>query len=263
MGTELNLDVSEFIVLDMLVTKENEPVTFEQLYKAVWGAGNDPVSPVIARGRLEKLITKVNEAGEGFMLIERNEGSGYVFRTHWGQEWQRAPEKTDVPSVAAKKRFSLPGKTYYKIIAAVIAGAAVIGVAAGILIPAFLDVPAPDSYLFDSRPVPLAYPSFDLGEVVYPDIADAIAVDGREAAVVLSNPEANAYQMVFEIAFADTREIIYISGRTEPGDLINGVTLLRTLAPGEYNAVLYIRAYQPGGYDEVDNLRKEITITAR
>jgi len=92
MGAELDLDEYEFAVLDLLVINENDTLTFEDLFEAVWRKRNQRADSVAARLCIDNLIGKVNSAGEGFMLIDRDKDCGYVFRTYWGQSPGRAPD---------------------------------------------------------------------------------------------------------------------------------------------------------------------------
>ena len=107
MGTELDLDDYEFAVLDLLVVNENETLTFDELFEAVWRKEDNRADPDTARFCLHNLISKVNSAGEGFMLIDRDKDCGYVFRTFWGQSLGRTPEKN--ASVPGRRAFSGKG----------------------------------------------------------------------------------------------------------------------------------------------------------
>jgi len=88
MGTELVLNEKEFDTLDMLVSREGEPVAFEQIYKAVWDDPANADGRDAARAAMWNLIEQVGSAGKGFMRIEYTPEAGYSFRTHWGHNWQ-------------------------------------------------------------------------------------------------------------------------------------------------------------------------------
>jgi len=88
MGTELILDDKEFDALDMLVAREGEPITFEQIYEAVWDDPDYVDGRDAARAAMWNLIEQVSSAGKGFMRIEYTPEVGYTFRTHWGHNWQ-------------------------------------------------------------------------------------------------------------------------------------------------------------------------------
>ena len=70
LGRELNLDEEEFAALDLLASREDEPLAFEQLYRAVWDAGDGTNRRDRARLALEHLLGQVRGAGDGFMWIE-------------------------------------------------------------------------------------------------------------------------------------------------------------------------------------------------
>ena len=78
MGTDLSLDEKTFNSLYILVTRENEALTLEQLTTDIWDGDTDTALPA-----LKNLIKQVNDAGQGFMQIEYNENTGFIFRTRW------------------------------------------------------------------------------------------------------------------------------------------------------------------------------------
>ena len=74
-----------------------------------------------------------------------------------------------------------------------------------------------------------------------PDIGKTIiAANGDEMAMLLLNPAGNAYDFIFEIILAKTGETIFKSGLVSRGMCIENPILSRTLAKGEYSAVLRI-----------------------
>ena len=68
-NTELRLDSKEFDTLDMLAMRENEYLTFEQLYSAVWDEKDGLDKRDNARLGLENIVMQVSRTGEGFMWI--------------------------------------------------------------------------------------------------------------------------------------------------------------------------------------------------
>jgi DNA-binding winged helix-turn-helix (wHTH) protein len=92
MGAELLLSPDEFEALDILAAREGEPLTFEQLYRLVWGGTDSSCNIELARFRLNNLMVQVREAGEGFMWIEYVPERGYTFRTRWGHNWPKGTQ---------------------------------------------------------------------------------------------------------------------------------------------------------------------------
>jgi len=87
MGAELILDDNEFGVLDMLASREGEYVTFDELYKANWELSESHDGKETARTIINVLIKKVSIDGYGFMWIDYFPEAGYIFKTHWGDNW--------------------------------------------------------------------------------------------------------------------------------------------------------------------------------
>jgi len=87
MGAELILDDTEFDVLDILASREGEYVTFDELYKAIWESSENRDGKEIARTIIDDLIKKVSIDGYGFMWIDYSPEAGYIFKTHWGYNW--------------------------------------------------------------------------------------------------------------------------------------------------------------------------------
>ena len=83
-NSELRLDSKEFDTLDMLAIRENEYLTFEQLYIAVWDEKDGLDRRNDARLGLENILEQVNGAGGGFMWIAYTPEKGFSFRTLWG-----------------------------------------------------------------------------------------------------------------------------------------------------------------------------------
>jgi len=147
------------------------------------------------------------------------------------------------------------------LIVTALAAAAALAVAVLLLLPRLYDGSEAEDTQYLSEQVPLySSPNLIYGDPVFPDIGDTITVDVNKAAVDFYNPKNNLYLLVFELAFSDTKEIIYISGRTAPGDMISDIQLTRALAPGEYEALLIIRVYIAGSVAEIVNLHKDMTV---
>ena len=87
MGAELILDDNEFDVLDILASREGEYVSFDELYKMIWGSTESRDSKETARITIDDLIKKVSLDGYGFMWIDYSPEAGYIFKTHWGYNW--------------------------------------------------------------------------------------------------------------------------------------------------------------------------------
>jgi len=96
MGRELAISAKEFNALDMLVSREGEYLTFDELYQAVWGKAENPESKENARESIDNLLMQVCNDGEGFMWIEYLHEAGYMFKTHWGKNWDK-DVRTDAP----------------------------------------------------------------------------------------------------------------------------------------------------------------------
>ena len=88
-GTELTLDEYEFRALDMLAERVDEPLTFEMVYTAAWGAAVETYSRDAARQAMENLLKQVTEIGRGFMWIECLPEAGYIFRARWSHNLHR------------------------------------------------------------------------------------------------------------------------------------------------------------------------------
>lgn len=88
MGAELLLDDNEFDILDFLASREDEYVTFDDLYSAIWEMSESHDGRRTARAKVDGLIKKINHDGHGFMWIEYLTEAGYAFKTHWGYNWK-------------------------------------------------------------------------------------------------------------------------------------------------------------------------------
>jgi len=161
MGTQLLLNDRTFEALDMLVSSDGKPVTFEQLYDSVWAGQAGSVSHDEAQAELLDLIDQVNTTGEGFMKIEHVPAEGYSFQTHWGHNWQSQPHTEDAFSLP-DNIFELPEKpkkTDRRLFALLLTGAvAAAGVVVLILTSVVKDL-TPDVEIFEES-VPLVFPDF-------------------------------------------------------------------------------------------------------
>jgi len=86
LGAKLYIDRNEFDALELLATREGEPLSYEQLYSAVWGEDDSPNSRDAPPLKLEHLIQQVDSAGRGFMWIEHKPEVGYIFHTRWAKD---------------------------------------------------------------------------------------------------------------------------------------------------------------------------------
>ena len=100
-GAELILNEYEFHALDMLAERAGEPLTFEVIYTAAWGAATEAYSRDAARLAMENLLKQVAEIGRGFMWIECLPEAEYIFRARWSHNLRQAP--------VHKKYLSRPG----------------------------------------------------------------------------------------------------------------------------------------------------------
>ena len=153
-----------------------------------------------------------------------------------------------------EKKVSSPHKVFKPLtIAAACAAVAVIGVGAMITTNqldyiGFNDeqVPLTAPLLLDNNAKP--YVGSD-NVILYPSIESAtIPADTTDVKLLLLNPEGNAYNFTYEIVLAGTKETLYTSGLVEPGMCIDGVTLSKGLACGEYKALIQINGYEPDDF---------------
>jgi flagellar basal body-associated protein FliL len=77
-----------------------------------------------------------------------------------------------------------------------------------------------------------------------------IAADQTDIIVDFYNPEANEdlYYLTFELRLPDESEqgyeVLYTSGLVEPGLHLQQISLSRSLAAGEYDAVIHVQPYR-------------------
>lgn len=66
-----------------------------------------------------------------------------------------------------------------------------------------------------------------------------------EAEVSIYNPEANCdfYDLSFTLRLAETEEVLFTTGKIEPGMKCTKVTLKRKLESGEYRAIMNVQPY--------------------
>jgi len=158
MGTELTLSAAEFDALDMMVEREGEPVTFEQLYDAIWKTPDGVDNSAEARAALDRVIEQVSIAGESFMEIEFSPESGYTFQTHWGRNWQARQQQED-PFVLPSGEMVVPGVSQSRgkrVVAGLVAGAVVTAAAIVLIITAVMNDIATDTFVINEEIVPLA-----------------------------------------------------------------------------------------------------------
>ena len=92
MGIDITLGEMDFEALDLMVRKEGEYLTFQQLYDVSWGTSETTKSVEFATAALDNLITQLNSTGDEFMWVESTPEMGYKFSTRWGQNWSRQNE---------------------------------------------------------------------------------------------------------------------------------------------------------------------------
>ena len=93
MGMELYLNDDEFDILDLLASRENDYVSFEEIYKAVWSKQGIKYCIEKARIKIDAVLLNISEKGSGFMWIEYIPEAGYKFKTHWGHNWNTKQKK--------------------------------------------------------------------------------------------------------------------------------------------------------------------------
>ena len=69
-GREIPLNEDEFNALYLLVQREGEILTFEELYKAVWEPLDDTDLRAVARAGMGRLTQEVNEHGGDSLHME-------------------------------------------------------------------------------------------------------------------------------------------------------------------------------------------------
>jgi len=166
-----------------------------------------------------------------------------------------------MPFKTSKKTYAPePIKTIRRIVIAASVAAAVV-VAAVVFLPRITQFngKTEPGQVFSAEVLQVS-PDLRYGDPVFPDNSDVIIVNGADVEEEFYNLESNPYFLVFEIAFADTKEILYISSRIAPGSRADGARLTKTLAPGEYEALLIYRVYAAGSSAEIVNSHKDITI---
>jgi len=160
MGTQLVLNEGKFDALDMLVSFDGEPLSFERIYQSVWEDAPGSVSREEARVELKDLIDQVDSTGEGFMRIEYVPEAGYSFRTHWGHNWQTETPGEDAFALQ-DSLITIPEKSKkreQRLVATLIAGA-VVAAASIVMILAFvMNDLAAENRVIDDATLPLALP---------------------------------------------------------------------------------------------------------
>jgi len=160
MGTQLILNEKEFDALDILVSREGDNLSFEQLYEAVWKNADDADKRGSASDALRRLIDQVAEAGEGFMRIDYTPSEGYSFKTHWGHNWQAERHQEDtfflpagVLTLPAKKN-----KQSGKMVAALFCGLAAAAAAIVLIFASVINDFTAGTQIIEADQVPLAIP---------------------------------------------------------------------------------------------------------
>jgi len=103
MGGNLGLDGNEFDALYMLATNEGKYLSYQQIANASKGIKSETA--------IKKLVEQINTAGDSFMWIEFEQGSGYMFKTSWGRNWSESKNTNDsVNSITEKVNASTEKK---------------------------------------------------------------------------------------------------------------------------------------------------------
>ena len=121
MGVKLTLNDREFDTLHMLAIHEGKSFAAHD----IWQGGDADIG-------LECLRSKITEAGEGFMWIERDPNGNYAFKTRWGRDYtlNEEGENTDINlkpfNKSVKQTKSRGGIIRYSAVAAPLLAAAVL-----------------------------------------------------------------------------------------------------------------------------------------
>jgi len=178
MGVELFLDEKMFDALDMLASRVGDYFTTKELCEAVYGESESPGIKEIAHEVADNLLRLIGAVGHGFMWIEHLPEAGYVFKTHWGNNWKTqsipvmtapADEPTADELTAAmhklKKRRNRHSPPFAAIISVAVAVAAVVVLALLFLLNTPILQPSevvPAYAEFDEPHIPLT--SFEVEE---------------------------------------------------------------------------------------------------
>lgn len=76
----------------------------------------------------------------------------------------------------------------------------------------------------------------------------------------IQNPVQNKYPIDVEIRLDDTNELIYSSGAMEPGYEVNGATLDKALAKGDYKATATFNIFDPTTKEKKGQVQAALTI---
>ncbi len=95
----------------------------------------------------------------------------------------------------------------------------------------------------------------------YPSIT--IAKDTEDVTMALMNPEGNPCYFKFELVLKDTGETIFESKYVQPGDCIYDVHLNKSLAAGEYPAIIKISTIALDGETPLNGANVETVLIAK
>ena len=87
-----------------------------------------------------------------------------------------------------------------------------------------------------------------------------IPSDVVEVSMVLANPEENNCNFIYEIVLNENNESLYASQMVEPGKAIQTVTLSRSLAAGEYSALVKVRTFSRDSLTELNGANLKTTL---
>jgi len=160
MGTQLTLNEKQFDALDMLVQREGQFLSFEQLYTAVWEEADGADNRTVARAEIKELSGQVSSAGEGFMRIDHVPAVGYSFRTRWGHNWQTEQHKEET-FLLPEGAMSLPVKAEKrsgKVVVALFGGVAAAAAVIVMIFTSIMNDFSAVTQIIDAEQVPLAIP---------------------------------------------------------------------------------------------------------
>ena len=161
-NSELVLTADEFDALLILAQREDIPVSFEELYGAVWDKGGTDRRDEARKG-IANIMEQIN--ADGFLLrIDLDPEIGYTFRMNWSHnrdKWMKQNAGLDPPDVKKNAVSSADAKRRrrkWQGAAISFAACAVIMVFVFVGLPLFnADAPGEDEYItFEEPQIPLA-----------------------------------------------------------------------------------------------------------
>ena len=87
-----------------------------------------------------------------------------------------------------------------------------------------------------------------------------IPADTVEAYMFLANPAENSCWLSFEVALADTGEVLYESDMVPPSASIEKIALTRELPRGQYTAALKIKIFGYGNFNLINEISQNFNL---